>query len=418
MSSSTQQPDRLRHALLSQVASQLVRLLVALGIGAWLARYLGPMALGQLSYVTALVGVLAPIGALGVKNSLATLLCDSTPLPGLVSTAFCLELAGTTLLALCLLPWAWFAKDSVIGGLIVLAVMANLFNSAEVFEAALLNDQRGTVVGRAGFLKVFVGALVTLVALIGRAPLLAFGAIQLLQNAFGALFLMRQVRAPSVLAMLSQVNLTAAKALLRRGFPLLVASLSIMVYMKSDQVMLQWLLGSVDVAQYSIAVRLAESIYFVPVILSETFLPRLSEDAIGPGHVAKLQNFYRIAWMLSVAMSVVTVFLLPSLVPIVFGLQYGPAQSVLAWLGPSAWVASASCASGAWLSATGRIGLYAQRSAFGAVVNVLLNIFLIPSCGVRGAAIATSVAQMASVFVFPLLIQSTRANTRLLLNPW
>jgi len=42
-----------------------------------------------------------------------------------------------------------------------------------------------------------------------------------------------------------------------------------MLYMKSDQVMLEWLRGPEDVGQYSVAVRVAESLYFLPVVLSK-----------------------------------------------------------------------------------------------------------------------------------------------------
>jgi O-antigen/teichoic acid export membrane protein len=106
------------------------------------------------------------------------------------------------------------------------------------------------------------------------------------------------------------------------------------------------------------------------------------------------------------------------LIPLIFGPQYASASSALVCLGPANFAACSSCVSGAWLNANGRQGLYAQRCAVGAVSNVGLNLVMIPLYGIVGAAIATSLAQLTSVYLFPLLMRSTRANTRLLLCPW
>ena len=116
-------PDRLRHSLLSQGGAQVFKLLVSIGIGGWMARYLGPENPGTLSYVAALVGLLGPLGNLGVKGSLSAMLCDERPLPGCwISTAD--ELIGTLVIAVVLIPFAWAAKDPVLVGLIGLAVIA------------------------------------------------------------------------------------------------------------------------------------------------------------------------------------------------------------------------------------------------------------------------------------------------------
>ena len=83
-----------------------------------MARYLGPQSLGTLSYVAALVGMLGPLGNLGVKGSLSAMLCEEQSLPGLLGSALLIELAGTLVIALVLIPFAWSAKDPAIMGLI------------------------------------------------------------------------------------------------------------------------------------------------------------------------------------------------------------------------------------------------------------------------------------------------------------
>ena len=125
-SSSLFSPDRLRHSLLSQGGAQGFKLLVSIGISGWTARYLGPEKLGTLSYVAALVGLLGPLGNLGVKGSLSAMLCEERPLPGLLGSALLIELVGTLVIALVLIPFVLAGKDPLLVGLIVLAVIDKL----------------------------------------------------------------------------------------------------------------------------------------------------------------------------------------------------------------------------------------------------------------------------------------------------
>ena len=121
-------PDRLRNSLLSQATAQVIKLLVGIAVSGFTARYLGPERLGLLAYVTALSGLLAPIGSLGVKGSLSVMLCDQQPKHGLLGSAFLVEFLGTVAISIVLIPFAWFAREPVIGGLILLAILENLLN--------------------------------------------------------------------------------------------------------------------------------------------------------------------------------------------------------------------------------------------------------------------------------------------------
>jgi O-antigen/teichoic acid export membrane protein len=268
-------PDRLRHSLLSQGGAQVFKLLVSIGIGGWMARYLGPQNLGTLSYVAALVGLLGPLGSLGVKGSLSAMLCEERPRPGLQGSALLIELIGTLVIAVVLIPFAWAAKDPVVVGLICLAVVGNLLGSSEIFEVELLNRQQGTQLARLGTIQTVAGALLSVLALLAQAPLLVFGGLPVIQAGIRGWLLALAVQAARPLQLLKQATWETSRALIKRGWPLLLAGLSVMLYMKSDQVMLEWLRGPEDLGQYSVAVRVAESLYFLPVVLSNTFLPRL-----------------------------------------------------------------------------------------------------------------------------------------------
>jgi O-antigen/teichoic acid export membrane protein len=245
-----------------------------------------------------------------------------------------------------------------------------------------------------------------------------FGSLPVIQAAIRGWLLAVAVQAAKPVQLLRQASWDTSRALIQRGWPLLLAGLSVALYMKSDQVMLEWLRGPADVGQYSVAVRVAESLYFLPVVLSSTFMPKIGRGSglfeSDPG----LRQLYRSAWLLGVGMTLSSMFLLPPLVPIVFGDEFLPAQAALFWLGPAAFAVATGCASGAWLNRQGHQKLIAQRSVIGALVNIGLNFLLIPRMGFTGAALATSASYLASVYLVGILRTEISANLINLVFPF
>ena len=411
-------PDRLLHSLLSQGGGKIFSLFVAIVISGWTARYLGPQQLGTLSYAAALVGLLGPIGNLGVKGSLSGMLCEKQPLPGLLGSALLIEIVGTLIIALVLIPFAWAANDPFIAGLIALGIVGNLLSSSEVFEVELLNREQGTLLARNDTIQTVAGAVLSVLALIAQAPLLVFGGLPVVKAAIGSWLLARSVQAINLVHLLKQASWITSRALIKRGWPLIFSGLSVVVYMKSDQVMLEWLKGSEDLGQYSVAVKLSESLYFLPLLISKTFLPRIGRGTGVFESDLNLRQLYQLAWLCGVGMTLTSMFLLPLLVPLVFGDKFIPASSALVWLGPAAFAVSTGCASGAWLNTQGYQKIMAQRTALGAVANIVLNLLFIPWIGNVGAALSTSISYFLSVYSTGAFRKEVLANTLNLLFPF
>jgi O-antigen/teichoic acid export membrane protein len=410
-------PDRLRHSLLSQAGAQVFKLVLAIGIGAWTARYLGPQNLGKLSYVTALVGLLGPFGNLGVNGSLSAMLCEDKPLPGLLGSALLIELVGRVVVALFLIPFAWSAKGSVMAGLIALAVVGNLLNSSEVFEVELLNRHKGIQLARVSTIQAFAGTLLSVMALLFQAPLLVFGSLPTLQAAIRAWMLAAAVQSAKPFQLLKQVSWVTCRSLIQRGWPLFLSGLSVMLYMKSDLVMLEWLRGQQDVGQYSVALRSTECLYFFPVIVSSTFLPMIGRGTGQLDTDSALRQLYRTSWFLGLGMTLTSMLLLPPLVPLVFGREFLPSQAAVYWLGPSALSVSMGLATDALLNTQGEQKFIAIRTAIGAICNVFLNFLLIPAYGIKGAAIATSLSQFIVVYICSIMNKRLRKGFFYLLVP-
>ena len=398
----------------------MFKLLLSIGIGGWTARYLGPEKLGTLSYVAALVGLLGPLGNLGVKGSLSAMLCEERPLPGLLGSALLIELIGTSVIAVLLIPFAWAAKEPVLVGLFGLAVLGNLFGSSEVFEVELLNHQRGTQLARVSTIQTVAGAGFSILALMAQMPLVVFGALPVLQAVIRAWLLAASVQATKLVQLLKQASWTTIRVLIARGWPLLLSGLSVMLYMKSDQVMLEWFLGPTEVGQYSVAVRVAECLYFLPSVLANTYLPRIGQGSGRFETDPALRQLYRTAWLLGAGIVSLTAFVLPPLTIFVFGEKYRDSLVALKFLAPCGFAVATGVASSAWLNRRGGrlLKIIPLRTAAAMILNIFLNLWLIPSMGIAGAALATSASYYSATFVVMLGFSAeTRRNALSLLAP-
>ncbi len=63
------------------------------------------------------------------------------------------------------------------------------------------------------------------------------------------------------------------KKIVKDSWPLMFASLMIVVYMKIDQIMLKNMLDATQVGIYAVAVRLSEVWYFIPVLITQSIFP-------------------------------------------------------------------------------------------------------------------------------------------------
>ena len=183
---------------------------------------------------------------------------------------------------------------------------------------------------------------------------------------------------------------------------------------------LEWLRGPADVGQYSVAVRVAESLYFLPVVLANTFLPRIGQGSVNFETDPGLRQLYRTSWLLGVGIVALTAFVLPSLTIFAFGEQYRDSIVALKLLAPCGFAVATGVASSTWLNRRGGqlLKIIPIRTSAAMILNILLNLWLIPPMGIAGAALATSASYYLATFVVMLGFSAeTRQNALNLLAP-
>jgi O-antigen/teichoic acid export membrane protein len=379
-----------------QLMAELLKILSALLIGAWIARYLGPGNLGLLSYVASLVGMISPVTDLGIKANIPVFLSEGYETDSLIGTSLFLRVAGALLVPIIVLPIISLSHNNTLYTLALIALLSNLIGTCDVLDGYYLAIGNGIYLARISIIQTIVSFISSGALILARLPLIVFAGLPLLAN------LVRLITTMSYLtksrSIFSLPKRTTARQLMVRGLPLMLASITISIYMKCDILLLQWLQGPEAVGQYSVAVKVVESVNFVPVIIATTILPYLSSAQDEALREQRTSKFYAIMWFFGIAATLACMFLFPIFTRILFGSKYYQASIAVGVLAPSIFAIAMGCASSCWLQLNNREWVSTIRTAVGALINICLNLMLIPKYGIIGAAAATSISYTVATF--------------------
>ncbi|MFB6295047.1 MAG: polysaccharide biosynthesis C-terminal domain-containing protein, partial [Candidatus Nanohaloarchaea archaeon] len=195
------------------------------------------------------------------------------------------------------------------------------------------------------------------------------------------------------------------------AWPLLIVSVIGVLNSYLDVLMLGWLVDSVRVGIYEVAISLASILYMFRAGGQYMFLPAVSE-LYAAGSMERIAELYTTMtrWVVTLALPVVAGFLMfpADILQLLLGTEYLPGTAPLAVLSIGVFLAAVDGPSDMMLLATGRTKqLMAAVLAF-AVVDAALNLVLIPRYGMVGAAVAmTAGFTVAGVLSFLFVYRGT-----------
>jgi PST family polysaccharide transporter len=391
----------------------ILRMGVGLLVGVWVARYLGPEQFGLFNFATAFVGLFGAIAGLGLQGLVVRdIVRDQACKEETLGTTAALQLMGGLLTyGLILGAIFWLRPDDNLSKLLVAILGSSmLFKASEVtaywFESEVLSKYIVWV--QNSVFLVFSAIKVALI--LSHATLISFAWATMAEALAVALLMCLVFRRCGQRLRQLRVRLLRATTLLKDSWPLMLSGIAIVIYMKIDQIMLGQMVGDEAVGIYSAATRISEVWYFIPMAIVASVFPSILEvkKRSEEQYYARLQKLYDLMVVVSVAVALPMTFLSTPVVVLLFGDAYLAAGTVLALHIWAAVFVFLGVASGKWFLAENRQLLSLQRTVLGAVVNVGLNLWLIPVHGAIGAALATIFSYAIAAFFADLLQKETR----------
>jgi O-antigen/teichoic acid export membrane protein len=390
-----------------------LRMGVGLLINIWVVRYLGPAQFGLLSYSTAFVALFSAFATLGLDGIVVRELVKSpADYREILGSALTMRaLGGVMTLFVSVVAISLLRKGELLT-LWMVAIIATgaVFQSTDVvdfwFQSQVLSKY--TVVAKnCAFL---VSALVKGCLILFHAPLLLFAGAVLLEVILGAGGLVIAYRKSGGQIGSWKRSVDRCRRLLTDSWPLILSGFSIAVYMKIDQVMLGDMAGDKVVGIYSSAVRLSEIWYFVPMIIVSSVFPAVIQaKATDEGlYYRRIQRLFSLMAALSLSIAVPMTFASTWVVVLLFGKGFAAAGPVLAIHIWASLFVFFGVAQSPWDLTENLTRLALFRIATGALLNIILNLVLIPPYGAMGTAIATVISQAFAAVILNAVHWKTR----------
>lgn len=394
------------------MSDSVLRLGMGFIVSVWLARYLGPAEFGMFNYAYAMIAIYAAVASLGMNGVVVREIVkgelDNATIMG---TSFSLQIIGSFIATILVIftvmilrPHEW---DLMLAVLFMLPSV--LLRSSDIvkywFEATV--SAKYTVLAQN--VSFFISSAVKLIIIYLDGTYLAIAATVSLEAALLAILLFYFYKTKKN-SLAWKFNLVEAKRLLSMSWPLVLSGVALMLYMRIDQIMIGNIIGDSAVGIYSVAVKMVEIWYFVPIAIVSSLFPGIiklkSKDEVE--YNQKLQFLYDVLVIIGVALAIVITIVSDFFIVNLYGSHYYEASSLIkiyAWVSLFYFLSSAS---GRWYINEGLQKYALNRNVLGLIIGVILNFILIPKFGAKGSVYATLIAYSCAGYFFDALSSKTR----------
>lgn len=185
------------------------------------------------------------------------------------------------------------------------------------------------------------------------------------------------------------------------SIPLGMSGFFVMLYDRVDVLLIQKIIGIEAVSFYAIAYSLYKIPHIiVPFILTPLFTDLSSEyESHRKINILKLKNLFFLLLFLSVLSIIVFYFLADMLISLTYGNKYISSSNLLIMLVLALPFLFLNNLTGVILNSIKKEKLSFATTAFGSIINIVMNIILLDLVGIEGAVIATILTEF---FVFSL----------------
>ena len=193
------------------------------------------------------------------------------------------------------------------------------------------------------------------------------------------------------------VEIPKIKDVFMEAWPFGLANLFAFIYVQSDIIMVKYISGDTEAGYYNVSFVILSAILIIPTILFGKFLmPKYHRWAnYDTDKFYKVYKKSNLIMIVTGSLIMLTVILLSRIcVPIIFGFEYIPSVALINILAITLPISFLAYSVGATLVTKEHMKLKVKLMGIIALLNISMNIFLIPKFGAKGAAISTVISNL------------------------
>jgi O-antigen/teichoic acid export membrane protein len=385
---------------------------IGLATSVIIARVLGPEGRGLYAVAATIAAMGVQFGNLGLHASNTYYVArDKKLLPALVGNTIILSLAIGGFIAV--LIWMIFSlcpQLAPVDGLLLVLSLGWIPVGLVylLLQNLLLGIQEVHIFNKIEVVTKTVGvSLIGLLIFLQNTTVEAIFSTSLATLFIGSIWALRRLR--SHLTNPLQVSMTLLKEHIGYGLKAYLAAFFSFLVLRVDLLMIKYILGAEQTGYYSIAVNMAELVYILPMVVATILFPKLSAltDIKEQWYFAKKAAAANAVGMLLVL--AIAGFSVRPVVRVLYGDPFLPSVAPFLWLLPGIFFLGIETVAVQFLNSIGFPKAIVVAWSITCVLNIGLNMLAIPTFGIVGASIVSSISYLF-VLVFVLRMSHLRSS--------
>lgn len=399
------------------IGGKIAQMVLSFFVSILTARYLGPGNYGIISYVNAYVAFFTSLCTLGIN---AVIIKDFVEKPQeqgkTIGTTLAMRFVSSFLSAVmivCIVNVADRGEPTTIV-VAVLCSISLLFQVFDTFNYWFQSRYESKVTSIATFIAYAATALYRIVLLALQKDVVWFAfatAVDYMVLGAILLYFYKKNNGPRL-----SISIEKGKNLLGRSYHYILSGMMVAVYGQTDKFMLKQMLDETSVGFYSLASTVNLMWVFVLQAIIDSLNPTIMRlyEKNREQFNRKNRQLYAIVIYVSMAAAICFVLFAPLIIKILYGNAYMPAVGplrIITWYTIFSYL---GVARNAWIVCENQQKYLKYMYLSAAVINVVLNYFMIPIWGASGAAMASLLTEISTSIILPYFIKDMRPNIKLI----
>tara|TARA_R110002020_G_scaffold442020_1_gene653192 strand:- start:12330 stop:13622 length:1293 start_codon:yes stop_codon:yes gene_type:complete len=391
--------------------SKIGIILFGLGKSVILARFLGPDANGTIASLAVFPSLFMTFGSLGIRQSTAYFLgkgiFNEEEIKRGIVQIWLLSCVFSLISSIVLIKYfSSSGEDNLLVFLAVLPIPFSLFNTYN--SGIFLGKNQITAFNRINWIPPFIGLISTFFLVVIFNFSIAGAMFSGFLGGF-YMFVLLLAKKKFLDSFTWKVNWNVFKSLISLGIVYAIALVLINLNYKIDVILLDKISTPFQTGIYSKGASIIEYLWQIPMLLSTIVFARSASSKKSKEFSYKVVQLLRISFVAIFLGSVLLGLTAPWLIYGLFGSEFELSANVLVYLLPGVLLLTIFKVLNMDLAGRGKpwISLKAMLPAL--IVNVILNLYMIPDFGAIGASIASTISYSVAAVIY-LIVYSKEVD--------
>lgn len=399
------------------IAGRVVQMILSFFVSVLTARYLGPSNYGVINYAGAYVAFFTSLCTLGINSVIVKDFVDYPDEQGeAIGTTIILRAISSVLSSITIVGLVSIIDKGEPVTVIVasLCSVALVFQIFDTFNYWFQSRYESKITSIATLIAYCATTIYRILLLILKKNVIWFAfatSVDYICLGVVLIYFFKSHNGPKL-----RFSLKKGKSLLSRSYHYIISGMMVAIYGQTDKLMLKQILGEEAVGYYSLAASINLMWVFVLTAIIDSFLPTIMRlhniDKVA--YEKKNRQLYAIIIYISFAVAICFVIFGKLFITKVYGDSYLGAVvplRIIVWYTTFSYL---GVARNAWIVCENKQKYLKYMYLSAIIMNVLLNVLLIPKMGASGAALASLLTQIFTSIIIPYFIRDMRTNVRMI----